>query len=125
LDPQSADPWCLQEMTRGVEVLGAAHAADVLLHEMVHVALFAAGVEHREDDSHHNTPEWCEQITRITPQLHLEPIKAAPVKPRRVNGKVVRRPLDGHLARAVIARWPHTLRPAGYYTRDGRIDVSI
>ncbi len=62
---------------------------------------------------------------RITPQLGLDPVKAAPVKPRRVDGKVVRKELDGHLPRAVMARWPHTLRPAGFYTREGRIHVPI
>ncbi|HTX97918.1 MAG TPA: hypothetical protein VME67_25675 [Mycobacterium sp.] len=41
------------------------------MHEMVHVALFAAGVEHGEGESHHNTPEWCDEIMRITPQLGL------------------------------------------------------
>jgi hypothetical protein len=69
------------------------------------------------------------QVMRITPQLGLDPIKAAPVKPRRIRigdqSKVVRKPLDGHLPRAVIARWPHTLRPAGYYTAEGRIHVPI
>lgn len=126
LSPKSADPWDLKELTGGIEVLGAAHAADVLLHEMVHVALFAAGVEqHGEGQSHHNTTQWCEAIMRITPQLGLPLILAAPVKPRRVNGKVVREPLDGHLPRAVIARWPHTVRPAGYYTHAGRIHVPI
>jgi hypothetical protein len=129
LDPQSFDPWLLKEATDGIEVLGAAHAADVLLHEMVHVALFAAGVEHDESKSHHNTREWCDEIMRITPQLGLPPVKAAPVKPRRIRigdkSKVVRKPLDGHLPRAVIARWPHTVRPAGHYTSDGRIRVPI
>jgi len=47
------------------------------------------------------------------------------VKPRRVGGKLVRRPLDGHLPRGQIARWPQTVRPAGYYTSAGRIRVPI
>ncbi len=71
---------------------------------------------------------------RITPQLGLDPVKAAPVKaapvkPRRIRigdkSKVVRKELDGHLPRAVMARWPHPLRPAGYYTSAGRMHVSI
>ena len=62
---------------------------------------------------------------RITPQLGLAPVKAAPVKPRRVNGKVMRLPLDGHLSRIELASWPHPLRPVGYYTSEGRIRVPI
>lgn len=55
----------------------------------------------------------------IPPQLGLFQIPAEPVKPRRVNGKVVRRELDGHLARADIAHWPHSLRPAGLQPVEG------
>jgi hypothetical protein len=63
---------------------------------------------------------------RITPQLGLPPIKAAPVKTRRIDGKVTRQPLDGHLSRGDIARWPYSLRPAGYYdSTDTRIHVPI
>jgi hypothetical protein len=36
-----------------------------------------------DDQGEHNTEPWCEQITRITPQLGMAAIKAAPVKPRR------------------------------------------
>ena len=36
--------------------------------------------------------------------LGLDPIKAAPVKPRRINGAVLRRPLEGHLTRTQMAR---------------------
>jgi hypothetical protein len=82
----------------------------------VHVALFAAGV-----DAEHNSQQWCDQIIRITPQLGLPPIKAAPVKPRRINGEVLRRPLDGHLSRGDIAHWPHSIRLAGFYDRGGRV----
>jgi hypothetical protein len=92
---------------------------------MVHVALYDAGIP----SPHHNAQPWCDEIMRITVQLGLDPIKAAPVKPRRVQidgkSKVVRKPLDGHLSRIEIASWPHSLRPAGYYTHEGRIYVPI
>jgi hypothetical protein len=100
--------------------LGAAYAADTLLHEMIHAGLFDRG-----GDAEHNGAPWCDEIMRITPGLGLDPVKAAPVKPRRVDRKVVRRELDGHLSRAEIAAWPHSLRPAGYYTREGRVHVPI
>jgi hypothetical protein len=111
LDPRG-DAWAISSQ------LGTRHAADVLLHEMVHVALFAPGVDNPDSTPYHNTAEWCAEIVRITPQLGLPPIKAAPVKPRRVDGKVVRQPLDGYLSRSDIAHWPHSLRPAGYYVAD-------
>lgn len=117
LHPSLLDP---QESAWGIrDQLGARYAEDTLLHEMVHVTLFARGIASKAP--HHNTQEWCDEIMRITRQLGLAPIKAAPVKPRRVDGKVVREPLDGHLSRVEIATWPDRLRPAGYYTSEGRI----
>ncbi len=116
LDPRG-DAWRISNK------LGERYAADVLLHEMVHVALHAAGVASDERDGQHNTVEWCAEIVRITPQLGLPAIKAAPVKTRRVNGTVVRQALDGHLSRSNIARWPHPIRPPAYYDREGRIRV--
>ena len=65
------------------------------------------------------------EIIRITPQLGLPPIKAAPVKPRRIDGKVARRALEGHISRDDMAHWPRSLRPAGFYNREGRIHVPI
>lgn len=63
---------------------------------------------------------------RITLTLDLPAIKAAPVKPRRVDGTVVRCQFDGHLSRAEIARWPHSIRPATYYPNGkDRIRVPI
>jgi hypothetical protein len=114
LDPHS-DAWA-----RSHE-LGARWATDVLLHEMVHVRLFADDIA----DDHHNSRQWCDEITRITPQLNLPPVKAAPVKPRRIDGAVRRLPLAGHLTRDEIAHWPHSIRPADYYTDAGRINVPI
>jgi hypothetical protein len=101
-------------------------ASDVLLHEMVHVELFVRGVVNDEQHPHHNTEEWCAEITRITPALGLPEIKAAPVKPWRVDGKVMRRTLDGHLSWDAISRWPHTIRPTDYYADEiERIRVPI
>jgi hypothetical protein len=118
LDPQS-DAWKIGHR------LGARHAADVLLHEMIHGALADHGVANSTKNPHHNTQGWCDEITRITPQLGLDPVKAAPVKPRRIDGVVKRKPLDGHLSRDDMAHWPHSLRPTGYYTPGGRIHVPI
>jgi hypothetical protein len=108
--------------------LGMRFAEDVLRHEMVHAALRDRGVPGNGAEGDHNTQPWCEEIMRITIQLGLPAILAAPVKPRRVNGRVRRQPLDGHLTRDQMARWPHTIRPDGYYARDAdaeRIRVRI
>jgi hypothetical protein len=118
LDPRG-NAWRISDK------LGERYAEDVLLHEMVHVTLFAAGVGNERKDPHHNTDEWCAEIVRITPTPGLPPIKAAPVEPRRVDGSVARIPLDGHLTRDQIARWPHSIRPAGWYDQAGRIPVLI
>jgi hypothetical protein len=119
LDPRS-DAWHIRDR------LGMRCAEDRVLHEMIHVVLLARGIPNTESEPQHNTPEWCEEIMRITLRLGLPAIKAVPVKTRRVGGKVVRRELDGHLSRDAISRWPHTIRPTGYYTPDaGRIRVQI
>jgi hypothetical protein len=119
LDPRS-DAWHIRDK------LGMRFAEDTLLHECVHVALLGYGVPNTKEAPHHNTDGWCAEIMRITLRLGLPAIKAVPVKTRRVGGKVVRRELDGHLSRDAISRWPHTIRPTGYYTPDaGCIRVQI
>jgi hypothetical protein len=87
---------------------------------MVHAYLADQGL-----DAGHNAEPWCDEIMRITPLLDLPPVQAEPVKPRRVNGKVVRLARDGFLSRDDLASWPHTIVPADYYTRDGRMLVLI
>lgn len=120
LDPRGR-AWLIRDR------LGERFAADVLLHEMVHAWLFQRGYTYEPDDPNgaHNNDQWCAEIVRITPALGLPVIKAVPVKPRRVDGAVVRRPLDDHLDRDAISRWPHTIRPAGYYADGVYIGVRI
>ena len=129
LDPQSDDPWHIEEQSINTAQLGASFATDVLLHEMLHVTLFDTGIEGTKTVPHHNSQPWCDEIMRISPQLGLDPIKAAPVKPRRIRigdeSKVVRKALDGHLSRIEMATWPYLLRPEGYHTDKGRMYVPI
>lgn len=117
LDPSGADPWKLGDQ------LGGAYAEHALLHEMVHVLLIERGVARDESGGHHNTREWCAEITRVTGQLGWPPIQAMPVRPRRVNGVVARQAHPGHLDRAGIAAWPHSVAPKGCYGPAGRIAV--
>lgn len=84
---------------------GPGAVSDVLLHEMIHVKLILAGL-----DSAHNGKPWCAEVERLSPiALGLE-VNAKPIHPRRVDGKNVRLPLDGHLARKQLAYWPQSLR---------------
>lgn len=87
--------------------IGSAAVSDVVLHEMIHVKLQLAG-----EDSSHNSVGWCGELERLSPAVLGYPVQAAPVLPRRVDGKVARAPLDGHLTRKELASWPG-LRPGG------------
>ncbi|MEO6594589.1 MAG: hypothetical protein ABIP94_07535 [Planctomycetota bacterium] len=103
---------------------GLRFAVDVLLHELVHAWQHEVlGVDPRLElggDSIHNTPSWCETIQMATERLSLPPIRAEPVRVRRLpkgdGGNVVRRSRLGFLSRADIAAWPHSIRLPSYYT---------
>lgn len=78
---------------------------DVLIHEMLHAALMLAK---RNPD--HNKVPWCEEITRITPLLGLPPIKAEPIRQKRIEGRVTWFTEDGYLTRKALASWPQSIR---------------
>jgi len=94
--------------------LGAALAADVLLHEMIHQAIFQRLGHNGEGISSHNNEHWVSEINRIAPLLGL-PANAAVIRQKRVDGKVTWYTPDGHMTRAQLATWPHSARPDGYY----------
>lgn len=112
--------------TRG----GPRQVSDVLVHEMVHVALFLRG-----EDPAHNAPPWCELITALSLEVLGREITARPVRTHRVPNParesdpdapktIVRRmPEPGALAQRDLARWPHSLRPGGWYGSDRPIHV--
>ena len=93
--------------------LGRAYASDVLLHEMVHASV-AERLERWHKDCHNND-DWCAEIVRITPLLGLPPIKAAPIRQKRIDKRVQWHTPAGHLERNQLATWPACVRPAGYY----------
>lgn len=114
LDPHS-DAWRIEPY------LGEAYARDVLLHEMIHAYLFA-----RSEEPDHNGQPWCREVMRLAPSLGLGEVRAAPVVPRRVDGRVVRRALDGHLDRHQLAHFPHSIRPNDFYRADrGRMPIIL
>jgi hypothetical protein len=93
----------------GKLVPGQNTVRDVLLHEMIHAKLILEGL-----DPGHNAQPWCEEIARLSPAVLGHEIQVAPVKPRRVDGKVRRLALPDHLTQSELARWPGSLRPAGW-----------
>lgn len=109
---------------------GARTVADVIVHELVHVALMLRG-----EDPRHNFAPWCQMITDLSPAVLGSTIDARPVVPRRVpnpdretNPKapktiVVRRAEPGTMSQAELATWPQCRRPVGYYDGDKLIPV--
>ena len=84
---------------------GVNRVADTVLHEMVHAHLMLAG-----RDTTHNGRPWCEELERLSPAVLGRTVCAKPVTPRRIDGKVRRAALGGHLTRKQLASWPHSLR---------------
>jgi hypothetical protein len=120
------------EVFRGSKRLsgGRRMVADVMAHEMVHAVLMLRG-----ESTAHNDDPWCNLIANLSPQLLGREVTARPVRPRRIpnpererNPKapktiVVRRPEEGAMTQADLASWPHSVRPAGYYSGDETIWV--
>jgi hypothetical protein len=63
----------------------------------------------------------------LSPLLLGIQINAAPVKPRRINGKVTRREESGCLSQGDLARWPHSVRPSAdaYYRAGAQLRVRL
>lgn len=104
---------------------------DLILHEVLHAFLMLRG-----EDPAHNAAPWCAMITELTPAVITgAEILAAPVGTTRVPNparerdpqapktRVVRRARDGHLTQDQLARWPHSVRPEGYY--DGQQPIPV
>jgi hypothetical protein len=130
LDPRSATVWGMS-----ASEMGDRFASDVLLHEMIHAWILQTGrhdpEERRKRGTHNNEP-WCAEVTRIAPLIDLGNIDAQVIKARRVpdaEGKltiITKDAPDGFLGQGEIARFPHSLRPAGYYARgNGKLVVAL
>lgn len=69
LAPRSMDPWGIGKL------LGERFTTDVLLHEMMHQAIFQVG-NYPEKDSKkidsHNCDPWCDHINRLIPLLRID-----------------------------------------------------
>jgi hypothetical protein len=109
---------------------GPLTVSDTLIHEMLHAFLMLRG-----ENSDHNAAPWCRMIAEMSPVLGGREIQAEPVGTMRVPNpdrdtdptaprtRVVRRPKPGYLTQDQLARWPHSVRPEGYY--DGQKAIPV
>ena len=109
---------------------GPLMVSDTLIHEMLHAFLMLRG-----ENFDHNQAPWCRMITELSPELAGREILAAPVgtvrvpnpgretNPKAPKTKVARRHLPGYLSQGELARWPHSIRPVGYYRDQKPIPV--
>jgi hypothetical protein len=124
LDP-SGDAWQI------LPLLGERFASDVLLHEMVHQAIYERyGHDGSELDkfsgaSSHNNPAWCAEIVRLASMIGLGSIKAQPVRRTRLDnaqtgkkGKPSWQPAPGYLDREQLSSFPHCLTNEAYYRNE-------
>ena len=84
-------------------------AAMTLLHEMIHVAeaTLYSGLPNPGETSH-NADLWARECNRIGEAIGLPPV-CTRIKPARVDGKIVRRPVNPvpfHVTMDHISRWP-------------------
>jgi hypothetical protein len=94
---------------------GPRYTLDVVIHELLHVYIRYV-LNHREKSkSSHDDPVWCNEVMRLSPRLGIPAFHAAPTKRQRKDGKMLRVVPEGCLPMADLARWPHTVRPDGYY----------
>ena len=108
-------------MEHRTSTLAIVTRGDVLLHEMIPAFLFA-----QREVSAHNAAPWCREVERLAVGLGLGIVHAAPVKARRIYGRVVKAPQDGYLTQNALARFPHSLRDNAYYHGSkGRIRIWI
>jgi len=75
----------------------------ILIHEMLHAKLSWMKLV-----SAHNKNPWCEEIVRISALLGRE-INAAPIRQKRINGKVTWFTPPEVMTRTEIAGWPHSV----------------
>jgi len=115
VEPKSDAPWLIANLSK-------IYASDVLLHEMIHQAIYHKHGHDGHGISSHNNIYWVSEILRISQLLGLSGVKVEVVKQKRVKeagatgeGKVTWFVPDGHLTRKQMSTWPHTIRPDGFY----------
>lgn len=122
-DPEESgrrDPERLWNVS--IEQFGEAYTSDVLLHEMIHHAVYTLYPEsERQGKTAHNNPAWVTEVNRISGIMGYH-VTASLIAQRRIRerekgpGRVKWVPeIDGALSQAELSTFPHSVRPAGYY----------
>lgn len=115
-------------------LLGQRFVSDVLLHEMMHQAIYETrghnGPNRVEFEtftgiSSHNNPAWCDEISRLAPLLGLGAIHAKPIKRVRPVDTSTGKKGDpvwfvkiGYLNRVQLVTFPHCLTSEAYYRNE-------
>jgi hypothetical protein len=115
IDPNGRDPWGQGKL------MGERMAEDVLVHEMMHQAIYQRGGDPSRFT--HNSQLWCNEVNRMIPLLGIDTeLVAEEIKQKRVkedgvkgNGKVIWDCPIGAITRKALASFPQPLRPDGYY----------
>ena len=106
------NPWGIEHAC-----LGERYASDVLLHEMIHAAVYYIHDSWGSGRSSHNNSVWVAEVNRIAPLLGLK-VKASVVRQsgkKETRGKWLSKP--GCLSQSELSRFPHSVRGKKYYER--------
>lgn len=118
IEPSTKDPWGIGKL------IGERLAEDVLLHEMMHQAVYQRN-EHKSSLYGHNSELWCTEVNRLVSILKLDTdLVAKPIRQRRIRepdqikgkGQVQWVVEEGSMTRIELATFPQSLRPTTYYS---------
>jgi len=101
---KNSDPWQIPN-----DLLGPAYAWDVLLHELIHVAVENVLGGRGDGTSSHDCDAWVSEVNRIAPLIGLEGVRAERSKVVRQGKKSVRIN-EGNVPFAAVATFPHSVR---------------
>jgi len=106
--PQGENPWHV------LPILGRLLAAEVILHDMIHMRVWQLCGSRGKGASSHNNPFFIREINRLAPLLGL-PANASLIKQQRTGDRVQWVHLPEFLSRGELAVWPYGMRPADYF----------
>lgn len=116
---EKKDPWEVP-----ARHLGRAYAFDVLVHELMHVAVVLhRGHVTKPGETSHNNPAWIAEVNRIAPLLGFGDLKAGRSRVVR-EGQRVFRACDGDVPFRAASGFPQSYRKhlnaLGYYSQPDR-----
>ena len=99
------NPWGIQAAWCGVTMV-----LDVVIHELMHVAVNYCRGPWQGGESSHNNPLWIAEVNRLAPLLGWPDVVAAISKPVREKKKVVRRSPGSTIPFDATSRFPQAVR---------------